>query len=426
MVDLRSYYKTETSSIRSRDRRPVDPAIGGTMEDGGTCLPDDVLVQIFLLVPARSRRPLRLVCKGWRDVIDERAPPPVDDKLPTKILVFINQGRRSSAVVFDGGSRHRTRERTYTSSRDGGRVRMVGTCNGLLCLHDHSTTYAGFSISTITVTNPVTGETAALPPVPRRWAWAQLAKAPGHYSFGFHPETKLHKVVYIPRGHRWSLDALQVFTLGSKAWRAVPVHVRGACHDLLCEPISVAGTTYWLAAGRVMALDLGPDERVTSLDAPPAKMVRPAPSRPATRKRRDTSWRLTKVGTSLGVVVPSAGMFAGRVDVWVLDVDGGGEKKPLQWSRRYSIAEYKWGSWVMAPQLTHGNYVLSAEHEWGFSCSRVYRHEVGELVDGGDDDWQRQLPPVKGVQLIMSKEEREGELTTFAYVETWNPVPRSK
>ncbi|CAL5013193.1 unnamed protein product [Urochloa decumbens] len=354
------------------------------MADGGTCIPDDVLEQIFLLVPARSRRALRLVCKGWRDVIDERAPPPVDDKLPAKILVFINQGSRSSAVVFDGGSRHRRRERTYMSTSDGGRVRMVGTCNGLLCLHDHSTTYAGFSISTITVTNPVTGETAALPPVPRRWAWAQFAKAPGHYSFGFHPETKLHKVVYIPRGHRWSLDALQVFTLGGNkaAWREVPVPVRGACHDLLCEPVSVAGTTYWLAAGRVMALDLGPDERVT------------------------------------------------RVDVWVLDADGGGGEPP-QWSRRYSVVESMWDSWVMAPQLTHGDYVLSAEYEWKFSpslrkWSTLHRREVGELVDGGDDDWQRQLPRTMGAKLIMSKEEREGELTTFAYVETRNPVPRSK
>ncbi|CAL5005567.1 unnamed protein product [Urochloa decumbens] len=404
------------------------------MEDGGTCLPDDVLVQIFLLVPARSRRPLRLVCKGWRDVIDERAPPPEDAKPPAKILVFINKGRTSRAVVFDGGSRHRERARTYTSSSDGGRVRMVGTCNGLLCLHDHTTTYAGFSISTITVTNPVTGETAALPPVPRRWAWAQLAKAPGHYSFGFHPETKLHKVVYIPRGHRWSLDALQVFTLGGNkaAWREVPVPVRGACHDLLCEPVSIAGVTYWLAAGRVMSLDLGQDERVASLDAPPAKMVRPAPGQAETV--RDISWRLTKVGASLGAVVPgppvAPGVSAGRVDVWVLDVDGGGGEPP-QWSRRYSVVESMWNSWVMAPQLTHGDYVLSAEYEWKFSPSQrkwttLHRREVGGLVDGGDDNWQRQLPRTKGAQLIMSKEEREGELTTFAYVETQNPVPRSK
>ncbi|CAO2191903.1 unnamed protein product [Urochloa humidicola] len=333
------------------------------MADGGTCLPDDVLAQIFLLIPTWFRRPLRLVCKGWRTVIDERAPPE-DEKLAAKILIFINQGCTSNALVFDGSSRHRTRTWTYTSSSYAGHVHMVGSCNGLLCLHDH-TNFAGFSaFSAVTVTNPVTGETAALPPVPKRWAWAQFAKAPGHYSFGFHRETKLYKVVYIPRGHRWSLDALQVFTLGSKAWREVPVPIRGACHDLLCEPISIAGVTYWLAAGaarRVMTLDHGEDERVASLDLPPAMMA-PAPTWPA--GLRDTSWRLTKVGANLGVVVPSAGFYSGRVDVWVLDVDGGGAGEQLQWSRRYSVTENFWSSWIVAPQLTHGDYVLSESHGW--------------------------------------------------------------
>ncbi|CAO2202339.1 unnamed protein product [Urochloa humidicola] len=310
---------------------------------------------------------------------------------------------------------------------------MVGTYNGLLCLHDYNTN-GGFSA--VTVCNPVTNEAVTLPPVPKRWAWAQFAKAPGHYSFGFHRETKLHKVVYIPRGHRWSLDALQVFTLGDdKAWRAVPVPVRGACHDLLCEPISVAGVTYWLAAGRVMALDLG-DESIASLDAPPAMMARPATGLPPEMRKRDTSWRLTKVGASLGVVVPSAGISSGRMDVWVLDVDGGGVKKPLQWSRRYSVANNVWSSWIMAPQLTHEEYVLSALHDWACEppsrwwkrSSTLYRHEVGELVDGGDDGWQWQLlsDPYKGAQLNMSKEEQEGKLMIFAFVETRNPVLRSK
>ncbi|CAL5005747.1 unnamed protein product [Urochloa decumbens] len=367
------------------------------MADGGTCLPDDVLVQIFLPIPTYFRRPLRLACKRWRTVIDERAPP--EETLPAKILVFINQGRTSSALVFDCSSRHRTRAWTYTSSSGdggGGSVRMVGTCNGLLCLHDHST-FAGYSSSAVTVTNPATGETVALPPV-----------SPCSLD-----------------------DALQVFTLGGKAgaWRAVPVPVRGACHDLLCEPVSVAGTTYWLAAGaagRVMVLDLGEGERVTSLDAPPA--MAPAPARSASS--RDAPWRLTKVRASLGVVVSSPpGTCRRRVEVWVLDLDLGGEgERPPRWSRRYCVGETAWSSWVMAPQLTHGDCVLSASRdEWDYASSRrrkrtLHRHEASELADGGGDGWQ--LPPAKGAQLIMSSEEREGELTTFAYVETRNPVPR--
>ncbi|CAO2169505.1 unnamed protein product [Urochloa humidicola] len=396
------------------------------MADGDTCLPDDVLAQIFFLIPTWFRRPFRLVCKGWRTVIDKRAP--LEDRLPAKILVFINQGRTSSALVFNGSSRHRERAWTYTSSLDSGRVRLVGTCNGLLCLHDH-TTYSRFSSSKVTVTNPVTGDTVALPPVPPRWAWAQFARGPGHYSFGFHPETKLHKVMYIPRGeHRSSLESLLVFTLGGNTgWREVPVPVPGACFDLLCEPVSVAGATYWLAAGtggRVTALDLGEDERVTSLDAPPA--MAPAPARSASR---DTSWRLTKVRASLGVVVSLPAMFWRQVEVWVLDLDmGGGGERPRGWSRRYRVGRTVSSSWVMAPQLTHEHCVLSASRDVSdYSSSlrgkrTLHRHKLGELEDGGGAGWQ--LPPANGAQLIMSSDEREGELTTFAYFETRNPVPR--
>ncbi|KAF8751005.1 hypothetical protein HU200_012302 [Digitaria exilis] len=120
--------------------------------------------------------PPRLQGVRWRNVIDERTSP--EEKLPAKILVFINHGRSSSVIVFDNASCLRTHSWTYTSSSDGGSVHMVGTCNGLLCQHDHST-YGGFSFSAIRVTNPITGETVALPPVPERWSFTQFSKAPG-------------------------------------------------------------------------------------------------------------------------------------------------------------------------------------------------------------------------------------------------------
>lgn len=78
----------------------------------GSRLPDDVLVQILSLIPASSRRPLHVVCKRWRNVIDERTPP--EEKLPAKILVFVNQDRSSSAIVFDNASSHRRHHWTYT------------------------------------------------------------------------------------------------------------------------------------------------------------------------------------------------------------------------------------------------------------------------------------------------------------------------
>jgi hypothetical protein len=63
----------------------------------------------------------------------------------------------------------------------------------------------------------------------------------------------------------------------------------------------------------------------------------------------------------------------------------------------------------MAPQLTHDDWILSASRD---DLDRVYyswrrnrqlhRHDVGELAAYGGDG--SQLPPPKGVKLIMSKE----------------------
>ncbi|KAF8646709.1 hypothetical protein HU200_065711 [Digitaria exilis] len=344
--------------------------------------------------PGAPAAALRLVCKWWRILVDERTPP--EEKLRTKILVFINQGRSSSAVVFNNnGSVERTREWTYyTSSIDGeGRVDMVGTCNGLLCLHDH-----GSYSSAVTVTNPVTGETVTLSPLPEH--------------FGFHPATMQHKFVYIPRGQRRSIDALQVFTLDgddTAAWRDVPVPIPGACYDLPCEPVSVGGSTYWLteSTGRVMAFDLGDDERVTYLDVPQGMWVAAA------------SRRMTQVHKSLGVVVVS---LEGVGVVWVLDDDGGGGGRKPRWSRRYAaVVGNLWsGKWVMAPQLTHGgDCVLSEWLEGGQYAVRRTRtshlclHKVGELKDGGGEVGP--VRPPKEAQLVMSEEERQWLFTTFAF-----------
>ncbi|TVU05402.1 hypothetical protein EJB05_48563, partial [Eragrostis curvula] len=52
----------------------------------------DTLVNILLRIPPSARRRLRLVCKHWRDVIDDRLPAP---RACAKILLFVFDPRSS-------------------------------------------------------------------------------------------------------------------------------------------------------------------------------------------------------------------------------------------------------------------------------------------------------------------------------------------
>ncbi|KAG2584135.1 hypothetical protein PVAP13_6KG276900 [Panicum virgatum] len=268
------------------------------MAGEGFDVPTDAFVEILLRLPTSARRRFRLVCKRWRDVIDERTP---ERQIRTKTLVF----------DFDNEDGCREHEGAFPSSY--GVVRMVGTCNGLTCLHD-----AGRSA--LTVSNPVTGEALALPPLHGAWELS------GHYAFGCHPR----------RG-------------GAHRGR---VKGGASCHSSSCGVAAVDGSVYWFAsrADWVMALDLR-DERVTTFLGPPA-VRRVAAGREAEASRKRTS-------------------VHARLGVWVRD--GGG-----RWSRRYILFET--GRILIGPHLTHGEYVLSTSRD----RRRLYRRKVGGCTDADD------------------------------------------
>ncbi|KAL6661189.1 hypothetical protein ACP70R_000573 [Stipagrostis hirtigluma subsp. patula] len=378
-------------------------------------LPDDAFVQILLFLPTSSRRRFRLVCKRWRDLIDERTP---ERQVRTKILAFSSQRGSSRAVVFDDHDGRRRHEWTYPWF-GASFVRIVGTSNGLLCLHESRQVHGIAVCSTITVTNPITGEATTLPPVPPMpRQYGEQFMGHGKYSFGCHPTTGRYKVVHVPRRRRQAVDAVQVFTLGDGTpWREVPVLTAGASYSTSAEAITVDGSTYWLTAfsDRVMALDLD-DEVVTSFQAPPTSI--------STR----AGWRLTSVHGRLGLAVPEASAVTGlvtRVEVWVLE--GGGEHR--RWSRRYDIVEARERCWITAPCLTHGEYVLRRPWRLSYSSGnlwikeRLYRHKAGDLSDG--DGKSRQEQPLEGEELVMNQEDINDNLVTLAYVETLEPLPSS-
>ncbi|CAL4999534.1 unnamed protein product [Urochloa decumbens] len=336
-------------------------------DEEGFSVPTDALTEIFLRLPTSDRRRFRLVCKLWRDAIDERTP---ERQVQTKILAFISHGQSSRAIVFDDKDGHRRQEAYNSTTR--GVVEMVGTCNGLICLHDAD----DGDRSVITVANPITGEAVALPPPPA--AWGSLRRR-GLYAFGYHPTTGRYKVVHVPSRLARRQDAVHVLTLcdGSPAARREVVSpALSGSHNAFCGIASVDGSVYWFTSGadRVVALDVGDDERVTSFLAPPG--VHP---------------------------------------VWVLDAGGG---EAARWSRMYCLRNSS-SRIIMSPHLTHGEYVLSASWDGDRLCRRKL---CGTGATNGDDRSAAPLQLSEGAEMIMS-EETEGWLRTFAYAETREPLP---
>ncbi|KAM0822664.1 hypothetical protein ACQ4PT_071359 [Festuca glaucescens] len=199
---------------------------------GGTSwwFPTDILVEILQRLPPNARRRFRLVCRRWRKLVDRRSFPH-----RSRTLIVTDQG---SAFVMDVQTgRLKALWSGSTPPRCRG-MRVVGTCNGLVCLCDDGATGGA-----ITVAHPVTRETLDLPPLPlplpppcgddagreqcHRWHQA--------YSFGYNPTTGRHRVVHVPCrfGEDWEFSTVQVFTLGTRPGAKVTCHCRHQRHHVL-------------------------------------------------------------------------------------------------------------------------------------------------------------------------------------------------
>ncbi|KAF8750998.1 hypothetical protein HU200_012294 [Digitaria exilis] len=263
-------------------------------------IPPDAFTEILRRVPPIPRRRLRLVCKHWRSVIDDRTP--TTKQARAMVLAFVASRSQRRAYL-----------KLPRDASDRG-VIMVGTCNGLLCFrlwhHD------------FLVANPVTGEELTVPPPwtgPRDTEYTQTTA----YSFACHPETGLYRIVHVAcHGRGRTLGAFKVFTLGERAWREVPVPVGTSCLSR-CGLVSVGGATYWVAAdaNSVMSLDLK-EERVVFVATLPVHVGPP---------------------------------------VWMLDDGGRSTKNPPAWVLRCKVVDpgLELPQGIALPHFIHGEHVLT-------------------------------------------------------------------
>ncbi|KAM0886590.1 hypothetical protein ACQ4PT_029588 [Festuca glaucescens] len=264
----------------------------------------DVVLEILVRLPPSARRRCRFVCRSWREAVDthttemqSRAKPLVATTGLAYVVDDLSAPARNRLLWKDG-----------VAHREEG-TSVVGTCNGLICLCDNRE-----SGGAITLINPATDETLAIPPLPcapgtDACCWHET------YSFAYHPTTGRYNVVHVPcyYDRARAFRSVQVFTLGEASWRDVVTPPAAICNRS-AGVVSVDGATYWVVNGtkKIMRLDLG-DERVTS--------VQPIPSVPS---GCSSSWHLMEVHGKLGIAfaqsspVPDSNTEVGYIDVLIL------------------------------------------------------------------------------------------------------------
>ncbi|XP_020160123.1 F-box protein At3g07870-like [Aegilops tauschii subsp. strangulata] len=275
--------------------------------------PRDVMAEILLRLPPSSRRRARLVCRLWRDVVNERT---TEAQSRPKLLLW----RADKAIAYvssDLSSPSPTGSCTelWRYSEPGPplyALQLVGTCNGLLCLCDNTKGVGG----TITLLNPATGEELPVRPLPCAESFIIGTHRSIGWGYAYHPTTGQYKVVHVPSSHDrvCEFNAVHVLTLGEPTWREVPVDPGDVITRLAAGIVSVDGMTYWVrvtggGAAKIMSFDLN-DERVVSTTIP-------------LPVRRD-HYRLAEVHGRLG--------FIAGPNVWVLE-------EGQRWSHRYNFKQ---------------------------------------------------------------------------------------
>ncbi|EAY83176.1 hypothetical protein OsI_38387 [Oryza sativa Indica Group] len=293
------------------------------------------------LPPISGRRRIRLVCRRWRDGVDEMEPEMAATMRAKPLAVLKDSRRRTlSAFVVDGlppAPRRATTRCIFQHVDDGGGAgghhrhrydrwpnnvgdQVVGTCNGILLLAHCR--YVGSH--TLVLLNSATGERLVVqPPLKAK----EILGGSAALSFAYHPLTGEYKVVHLPvSSWKRALAVAEVLTVGdgdggATSWRQVPAPAGSTCY-LSWGVVSVDGATYWVGkGGKIMSLDLE-HEIIAEVKQLPLMMEAhnvsspPPPPTTATMGVDNGGCHLTEVGGRLGVAIATSQRGTTDVEVY--------------------------------------------------------------------------------------------------------------
>ncbi|KAJ4964358.1 hypothetical protein NE237_024297 [Protea cynaroides] len=292
--------------------------------------PSDVEENILSRLPVKSLMRFRCVCKNWCNLVTKSHFIKMHFNRSTQIkdgskLVFADEGKIYSIDVEAYGKQYietGAEQKDYMDNQcrilpflvdrgwdcDDPNLRIIGSCNGLLCL---------YAFSGLCLLNPVTKEYKRLPNL------EILEYSFKDYAFGYSPRTDEHKVLVIIEVN--GDTDFWVYTLGTNSsWRLIEgtkykIHPHN--HPL------VNGAIHWMASVRPsfsilpISFDFG-DEKFRLL------------SLPKSFSQEDTN-------QSMGLV-ESGGFLSlchwtddGNFEVWIM-MDYGDEQS---WTKQFSVVE---------------------------------------------------------------------------------------
>uniref|UniRef100_A0A0E0NVI4 F-box domain-containing protein n=1 Tax=Oryza rufipogon TaxID=4529 RepID=A0A0E0NVI4_ORYRU len=249
------------------DNAAAPPSSGAAGEEMATAgaLPDDLLDEILLRMPARSILRCRAVCKAWRSrtshpyflrahaarsriiaaaVVDTTAIP--DGEFRTTISIRPlgdGDGDRSGAAVSSSSS--------FASVRFGSRPFVLGSWDGVVCLVPAGVVRPLSRIDRYVLVNPLTKACTSVPPPATR----------GIVICGYaHPTTSRYHLLHADDAYPYNHMAaatIRILRVGEKnnVWRKIARHPAPACVESRtyirfggAPPVSLHGCLHWLVA----------------------------------------------------------------------------------------------------------------------------------------------------------------------------------
>nr|XP_016480131.1 PREDICTED: F-box/kelch-repeat protein At3g06240-like isoform X1 [Nicotiana tabacum] len=317
----------------------------------GSCtLPGDAMVEILLRLPVKSLLRFRAVSKSWYGFLSSpdfiqmhlrHGQQPLHEKLlrvsdrgprDTPTISFFSVDRtvtvNADDDIDDGVDVYKNNNDLYPSSvvdlpfpsSPDDEVRIVGSCNGLLCVHFNRT-------SNIILWNPATSKYRFLESPDNSVSFYCDPFFP-YIMLGFVPETDDFKVVKVPSSSRkHNIDAkVWVYTLSSDSWEemgAVNLLPKGG------SAVNLNGCLYWMSYNNS---DNGRDI-VTSFDL--YKQVFGQIMVPNSESITDfTVKKLVVLNGCLSMIIYSEnGLNVDHYEVWMMN-----EQQGVSWTKRVDFS----------------------------------------------------------------------------------------